>query len=108
MAHESPEYWQLISVLFSSFPLSPAVAMCLHQAAFELYRTGGSVAPVAGDLLSGEVHNLKKDALVGTIGGPVFEAQVETERGSGTVRFLLTRSGLELMNAQPAKPQYLN
>lgn len=100
----------LISVLFSSVPLTPALAMTLHQAAYDLYRTDGGVAPVAGDVLQGQVTNLKKDLLLGTIGGPAFEARIETERGKGTVRFLLTREGLESMKRRkPArKPQYLN
>src|SRR4051812_22606669 len=98
-------YWMLVSVLFSSQPLTPALAMTLHQAAFELFRTNGSVAPVAGDLISGKVRNLRKDVLLGTIGGPAFEAEVETERGSGVVRFLLTRQGLEALGA--VKPQLM-
>jgi hypothetical protein len=100
----------LISVLFSSVPLTPALAMTLHQAAYDLYRTDGGVAPVAGDVLQGQVTNLKKDLRLGTIGGPAFEARIETERGKGTVRFLLTREGLESMKRRkPArKPQYLN
>lgn len=103
---EAPPYWVLISVLFSSFPLTPSVAMCLHQAAYELYRTGGSVGEVLGDLTSGKVRNLKKDVLLGTLAGPAFEADLETERGPGKVRFLLTRQGLELMGAQ--NPELLN
>jgi hypothetical protein len=114
-ARQDPPYWLLISVLFSSLPLTPALAMTLHQAAYDLYRRDGGVAPVAGDTLQGRVTNLKKDMLLGTIGGPAFEAQIETERGKGTVRFLLTREGLDLMAERaPArrkassKPQYLN
>jgi hypothetical protein len=107
MSEPAAPYWVLISVLFSSFPLSEAVAMCLHEAAYGLHRSGGSVAPVAGDILSGKVHNLRKQALIGTIGGPVFEAQVETDRGKGLVRFLLTRAGIELMYERE-KPQMLN
>jgi hypothetical protein len=100
MAEDAAPYWVLISVLTSNFPLTPPVAMCLHEAAYGLYRNGDSVAPVAGDILSGKVRNLRQEALVGTIGGPVFEAEVETERGKGLVRFLLTRTGLELMGAR--------
>jgi len=111
-AAERPPYWQLISVLFSSLPLTPALAMTLHQAAYELYRSGGGMAPVAGDMLQGRVTNLKKDMLLGTIGGPAFEARIETERGKGTVRFLLTRDGLERMQRQQRpraeRPRYLN
>ncbi|PTL81955.1 hypothetical protein [Vitiosangium sp. GDMCC 1.1324] len=114
MAEQSPPYWVLISVLFSSQPLSPTLAMTLHQAAFDLYRRGESVQPVAGDLLTGKVHNLRKDVQMGSISGPAFEAEIETERGSGVVRFLLTRQGLEMMQAQPPepppppRPKYLN
>ncbi len=103
-------YWLLISVLQSSQPLTPSLAMTLHQAAFDLYQSGGGSTAVAGDMLSGRVVNTKKEALLGTIGGPVFEAEIETERGCASVRFLLTRQGLELMAAKPpdAKPRYLN
>lgn len=89
-------YWQLLSVLFSSVPLEQALAMTLYDAAFELQRTGARSMKVAGDLATGTVTNLKKHALLGTIGGPTFEAELETARGKGQVRFLLTRSGLEL------------
>jgi hypothetical protein len=56
---------------------------------------------VGGDLLAGKVRNLKKDVHLGGISGPAFEAEIDTERGSGVVRFLLTRQGLELMEARP-------
>ncbi len=92
---ELPPYWQLISVLFSTFPLSSALAMTLYEAAFELQRTDAGAKKVAGDLLSGTVRNLKQHAVIGTIAGPTFEAEVETAEGKGTVRFLLTRQGLE-------------
>ncbi|RKH10122.1 hypothetical protein D7V97_14660 [Corallococcus sp. CA053C] len=112
MAEQTPPYWLLISVLFSSQPLTPALAMTLHEAAYELYSRGEGSREVAGDLLSGRVTNLRKDLSLGGIAGPAFEAEIETERGSGTVRFMLTRQGLELMKAQgpatPSKPKYLN
>ncbi len=115
MAEQSPPYWVLISVLFSSQPLSPGLAMTLHQAAYDLYRRGDSVQPVAGDLLTGKVHNLRKDVQMGAIAGPAFEAEIETERGAGVVRFLLTRQGLEMMASgttpeppAPPRPRYLN
>jgi hypothetical protein len=82
-------------VLFSTFPMTPALAATLYEAAFELHTTDAGSKRVAGDALSGTVRNLRKHALIGVIGGPTFEAEVETERGKGTVRFLLTRQGLE-------------
>lgn len=111
MSDAPPPYWVLISVLFSSQPLSPSLAMTLHQAAYDLYRRGDPVQPVVGDMLTGKVHNLSRDVQMGSISGPAFEAEIETERGSGVVRFLLTRQGLELMEQQPPRPprpQYLN
>lgn len=108
MPESTPPYWLLISVLFSSQRLTPALAMTLHQAAYDLYRRDAAVGEVAGDMLSGKVRNLKKDVLLGTIAGPAFEAEIETEKGSGSVRFLLTREGIALMEQQAQKPRYLN
>ena len=110
---QPPPAWLLISVLFSSLPLTPALAATLHQAAYDLYRRGAGAAPVAGDTMNGRVLNLRKDMLLGTIGGPAFEAELETERGQGKVRFLLTRQGIELMKGRespvtPRRRQYLN
>ena len=104
--------WLLISVLFSSVPLSPALSMSLHEAAWHLLRTDGGVSEVAGDLVSGKVKNLKRDFVLGTLAGPGFEAEVDTERGSGIVRFLLTRQGIEAMRIRearrPQQPRWLN
>src|SRR5512142_991260 len=104
----------LISVLLSSVPLSAALAATLHQAALDLYRRDEPTGQVAGELVTGRVVNLRKTMQIGAISGPAFEAKLETERGSGTVRYLLTREGLELADAgeppapAPARPRYLN
>ena len=92
-----PGSWTLISVLFSSIPMGPSLAATLHQTALALYRDDKAVGQVAGDTLTGQVVNLKRSMHLGTIAGPAFEAKLETERGSGTVRYLLTRQGLELI-----------
>ncbi len=91
-----PNRWTLISVLFSSIPLDATLAATLHQAALDLYRRDEPVQQVAGDLLSGRVVNLKRSMQLGAIVGPAFEAKLETDRGPGTVRYLLTRQGLDL------------
>jgi hypothetical protein len=109
MADSTPPYWVLISVLFSSLPLTPTLAMTLHEAALDLFRNDKAVGEVAGDLIQGRVINLKKDLLLGTISGPAFEAEIDTERGHGKVRFLLTRQGLELTGDVRRPPgQFLN
>jgi hypothetical protein len=105
--------WTLISVLFSSVPLSSALAATLHEAALELYRRDEPTTPVAGELVTGRVVNLRRTMQLGAISGPAFEAKLETERGSGTVRYLLTSQGLESMGverraATPGRSGYLN
>jgi hypothetical protein len=114
-AQELPPGATLISVLFSTFPLEPSLAATLHLAAVALYRRDQGAGPVAGDVVSGRVVNLKKSLSLGAIAGPAFEAELDTARGSGKVRYLLTRQGLELMGvAPPVRParagsrQYLN
>ena len=108
MAEQTPPYWVLISVLASSLPLNPTLAMTLHQAALDLFRRDQAVGQVAGDMISGRVTNLKKDLLLGTISGPAFEAEIDTERGHGTVRFLLTRQGLELTGDKKPPREWMN
>ncbi|MBL8610239.1 MAG: hypothetical protein JNL38_23080 [Myxococcales bacterium] len=96
----STPYWRLLSVLFSSFPLTPALAYRLLRAAYELYRFDREVMALGGDvdlILTGEMRNLKRDVALGTFVGPAFEAQVETERGKGTIRFVVTREGIAEM-----------
>jgi hypothetical protein len=112
-AEAPPPGWTLISVLFSTFPLEGSLAATLHQAAVELYRRGQTAGPVAGDIVSGRVVNLRRSMSLGTLTGPAFEAELETARGSGKVRYLLTRQGLELLGVEPpARPPrartYLN
>ena len=105
MAAEVPPAWTLISVLFSSFPLEGSLAVTLHQAALDLYRRDEGVGPVAGDVVSGRVINLKKSLSLGSIAGPAFEAEIDTARGSGKVRYLLTRQGLEAMGVEGPAPR---
>jgi hypothetical protein len=111
MAEAAVPRWTLISVLFSSVPLTPALAATLHEAALDLYRRDEAAGQVAGELVTGRVVNLKKTLQLGGISGPAFEARLETERGSGTVRYLLTRQGLELsgvVEPMAKGPKYLN
>jgi hypothetical protein len=114
VATEAPPSWVLISVLFSSFPLEEGLALALHRVALELYRHGRGAGELEHGLAHGVVRNKNQDAAIGTLTGPVFEAELETERGQGEVRFLLTRQGLEALQvvAEHAPPlnarMYLN
>ncbi len=103
--------WTLISVLLSTIPLEASLAATLHQAAVDLYRRDAGVQPVAGDVVSGRVVNLRKTLQLGAISGPAFEATLDTARGSGVVRYLLTTQGLEregLPGEPPARKRLLN
>ncbi len=102
----------LLSILFSTQPLTPALSMCLFEAAMALHESGAGGQNVAGDTISGVVRNLHRDVALGGIAGPLFEAEVETERGSGKVRFLLTQQALAQRGLSPApkapRPRWLN
>ncbi len=102
--------WTLISVLLSTIPLEASLAATLHQAALDLYRRDDPFQQVAGELVTGRVVNLKKTMQLGAITGPAFEAKLDTERGSGTVRYLLTRQGLDLegIPGDPPRGRMLN
>ena len=94
MAEPLPR-WLLIAVLQSNIALPEALAMRLYHAALSLCRDGGGAVKLAGDLAMGEVRRLGRDMLLGAIAGPGFEADLDTPRGSGRVRFLDTRQALE-------------
>jgi len=106
-------YWVLISVLFSSFPLDQGLALALHRVALSLYDSGDSQGVIDHQLAHGVVKNLNREAVLGTVAGPTFECELETERGKGQVRFILTRQGLQLMAEKrgpsaPAPGAYLH
>ena len=96
--------WTLISVLLSTIPLEASLAATLHQAALDLYRRDGGVQQVAGEVVTGRVVNLRKTLQLGAISGPAFEARLETARGAGIVRYLLTSQGLEREAMSAARP----
>jgi hypothetical protein len=105
----------LISVLFSSFPLDQGLALALHRVALDLYRRKETAGLIDHDLAHGTVTNLHNHVALGTITGPTFEAELDTERGAGQVRFILTRQGLDLLAVQEqqvaergAPAKYLN
>ena len=109
MAEKTNQAWRLISVLFSTVPLTSSLAGTLLEAARSLWASGGGSTAVAGDTLSGRVRSLRKDVVLGAISGPAFEADLETERGAAKVSFLVARSELgEGAPARKAAKAYLN
>jgi len=92
---EKPPYWYLISVLFSTVPLTPSLAMSLYEVARALHRSGEGTGEVIEEGTEGRVKNLHRSFALGAISGPGFEAELDLPKGKGKVRFLLTREGLE-------------
>ncbi len=93
----------LISVLFSNRPLSSELAMDLYRVARALHACDEATGEIKGELVRGTVQNLRRSTAVGSIGGPLFDASLDTERGHTTVRFLLTREGLDHAPGEPPK-----
>ena len=91
----------LIAVLRSSIPLDAPLAMRLYHSAIKLERNQDSVEKLSGDLAMGEVRRLGETIALGAITGPGFEAAVDTPRGSGVVRFVVTRRGLDEADDSP-------
>jgi hypothetical protein len=103
-AEALPPHWTLISVLFSSQPLTSELATTLCQVALDLHQRQSPVGEINAQLVQGTVTNLHRDVLLGSMGGPSFEAELETERGHCTVRFFLTRQALRMLEAREAAP----
>lgn len=95
--------WRLIAVLTSSVRLAPALSLKLYRSAVTLHRADGEVERWMGDDGAGEVRRLGRELLIGSISGPGFEANVETEAGNGFVRFIVTREGLETAEAEAGR-----
>jgi hypothetical protein len=87
----------------SSRPLGDALAMRLYHAALGLHRRGEGLERLSGDLATGEVRSLGRSVAVGSIGGPGFEAELETPEGKLSVRFLLTRQALDSAEESPQR-----
>jgi len=92
---EPRPYWYLISVLFSTVPLSESLATSLYEVARSLHKSGESAGEVVQEGTEGRVRNLHRSFALGSISGPGFEAELDLPKGKGKVRFLLTREGLE-------------
>ena len=82
-------------MLGSSIQIQPSLAYWLYDAALELHGSGGGSAKLDGELAEGELRSLDQNVLLGCIGGPGFEATLDTPEGRAHVSFLVTHEGLE-------------
>ncbi len=104
---DEPPYWVLISVLFSSIPLEREVAWALYDAACDLVAAEQEEAALHTESVSGTVRRTGGHVVMGTLGGPTFEAAISTPaRADAQVRFFVTRQGIEHRErSQPRPPR---
>lgn len=96
MADDNDSAWKLIAVLQSTVFLPPALSIRLYRAAVALHRADADIENLTDvDTAYGQVRSLRRELLLGTFGGPGFEADLDTPHGKGHVRFLVTREGIE-------------
>jgi hypothetical protein len=93
LASETPG-WLLICVLASTVRLSEEASLSLYDAACEMLEAKQERAELRSGALTGHLRNVGKEAVVGTLSGLLFEADVIAGGTSGHVRFLVTRQGL--------------
>ena len=90
----------LVSILQSQRPLSQELVATLVEVAFMLHQTGQAVGLVDVAHAQGKVFNKNREVLLGTLGGPLFEATLQLPEGDNKVLFFLTRSGCTLLAAR--------
>ncbi len=93
---DDDDAWRLIAVLQSTVFLPPALAVRLYRAAINLHRADADIENLTDpETAYGQVRSLRRELLLGTFGGPGFEAEIDTPSGKGVVRFIVTREGIE-------------
>jgi hypothetical protein len=63
------------------------------EVAFALLQTEQAFGVVDAAYVQGKVFNKNREVLLGTLGGPLFEAKLQLPEGQNKVLFFLTRSG---------------
>lgn len=104
MADDNDSAWKLIAVLQSTVFLPSALAVRLYRAAVTLHRTDADVENLTdAETAYGQVRSLRRELLLGTFGGPGFEAELDTPHGKGRVRFIVTREGIDHAEHEDAR-----
>lgn len=100
MSDREEDAWRLIAVLQSTVSMPAPLAVRLYRAAVNIHRAGADLENLTDpEVAYGQVRNLRRELLLGTFGGPGFEADIDTPSGKGFVRFIVTREGLEQAEA---------
>lgn len=101
MSRDEDVAWRLIAVLQSTVSLPPALSLLLYQTAVKLHRADADAEELTDESVAlGVVRRLRKELVIGTFGGPGYEAELETPRGNGFVRFIVTKEGIDYAEAR--------
>ena len=107
MASDTPT-WLLVCILASTVRLSEAASLSLYDAACEMLGAKQEHAELRSNAVTGIIRDLDKSAVLGSLSGRVFEADVIADGTSGHVRFLVTRQGLAASEQKHAARAPLN
>lgn len=89
------------------FPLEPAMHLALYSTAVEIKEGGVKSRKVRGEGFEGRVASKNRRACLGGMSGDLFEANIETERGSGRVTFIVRHvARFELEDAAASNAQW--
>ncbi len=82
-------HWQRFFVLRAEVCVTPSIAERLMLNACEMARQYKAARRVKTDEMDGRITTQFAHTCIGSVSGQLFEADVETERGSGKVRFIV-------------------
>lgn len=99
---------RLVCLGATTFRMTEESARVLMQAAFEMTQTGARERSIKGPLIEGKVTTENVHAALGTYGGVVFQAEVDTELGKGMVSFIFLPGNSETAVSDPSKKYMYN
>ena len=91
--------WRIICVMFSGLPLTDDVRSALFRAACELYQKQQRETKLKTDDFEGAVQTAGERSSLGGFYGILFNAEIETNLGKTTVRYIVSEADIE--NADP-------
>ena len=104
MSDREEDAWRLIAVLQSTVSMPAPLAVRLYRAAVNIHRAGADLENLTDpEVAYGQVRNLRRELLLGTFGGPGFEASIDTPDGKGFVRFIVTQEGIDYAETERSR-----
>lgn len=86
--------------MLSGMPLTGQISQALFDGAKKMWADGEEKLDVSTQEFEGRIRTQGKHSLLGSIGGVLFEANIETDLGSTNVRFIVQTRQLPDENAR--------